>query len=59
MRAFRRILCQWDANAFETETGNTRGAALPGVDASRIKGTAHALNWQRAWRHAEDEALKP
>jgi hypothetical protein len=34
-------------------------ASLPGVDASRINGSAHALNWQRAWRHAEEEGLKP
>jgi hypothetical protein len=32
---------------------------LPGVDDSRTAGTAHALNWQRAWRHAEAEALRP
>ena len=32
---------------------------LPGVDASRTNGTAHALNWQRAWRHAEDKAMRP
>lgn len=34
-------------------------ASLPGVDASRTTGSAHALNWQRAWRQAEDEALRP
>ena len=28
---------------------------LPGVAASRTKGTARALNWQRAWRHVEDQ----
>jgi hypothetical protein len=33
--------------------------ALPGIDVSRTAGHAHALNWQRAWRHAEDEALQP
>ena len=32
---------------------------LPGVDAARLQGTAHALNWQRAWRQAEDAALRP
>lgn len=32
---------------------------LPGIDASRTQGAAHALNWQRAWRHAEDNALRP
>lgn len=34
-------------------------AALPGIDASRTSGHAHALNWQRAWQHAEDKALQP
>jgi hypothetical protein len=32
---------------------------LPGVDAARLQGTAHTLNWQRAWRQAEDAALRP
>ncbi len=32
---------------------------LPGVDAQRLQGAAHALNWQRAWRQAEDAALRP
>jgi hypothetical protein len=41
------------------EDATTVPAALPDVDASRTKGTAHALNWQRAWRHAEDASLQP
>lgn len=32
---------------------------LPGVDALRLRSAAHALNWQRAWRQAEDAALRP
>jgi hypothetical protein len=31
---------------------------LPGVDTSRTGGAAHALNWQRAWRQAEDMGLR-
>jgi hypothetical protein len=31
---------------------------LPGVDPARTAGNAHALNWHRAWRHAEDAAFK-
>jgi hypothetical protein len=32
--------------------------ALPGVQPERLQGPAHALNWQRAWRQAEDAALR-
>lgn len=32
--------------------------SLPGIDDARLRGAAHALNWQRAWRQAEDEALR-
>jgi hypothetical protein len=32
---------------------------LRNVDAWRLQGNAHALNWQRAWRQAEDAALRP
>jgi hypothetical protein len=56
----------WRALDAEVRSAQSRGddattvpTALPGVDASRTKGTAHAFNWQRAWRHAEDEAMKP
>jgi hypothetical protein len=56
----------WSALDAEVRHAQSRGddattvpTMLPGVEASRTKGTAHALNWQRAWRHAEDEALKP
>jgi hypothetical protein len=41
------------------DDATTVQTSLPGIDASRTRGTAHALNWQRAWRHAEDEALRP
>ena len=41
------------------DDATTMPTSLPGVDASRTTGKAHALNWQRAWRHAEDEALRP
>ena len=56
----------WSALDAEVRHAQSRGddattvpTMLPGVDVSRTMGTAHALNWQRAWRHAEDEALKP
>lgn len=56
----------WNALDAAVRSAQSRGddattvpTPLPGVDASRTKGTAHALNWQRAWRHAEDEALQP
>jgi hypothetical protein len=56
----------WNALDAAVRNAQSRGddattvpTALPGVDASRTSGTAHALNWQRAWRHAEDEAMKP
>jgi hypothetical protein len=56
----------WNALAAAIQGAQSRGddatalqTSLPGVDASRTAGTAHALNWQRAWRHAEDSALKP
>jgi hypothetical protein len=56
----------WTALDAEVRNAQSRGddattvpTTLPGVDASRTKGTAHALNWQRAWRHAEDESLRP
>jgi hypothetical protein len=56
----------WSALDAEVRSAQSRGddatsvpLTLPGVEATRTKGSAHALNWQRAWRHAEDEALKP
>jgi hypothetical protein len=56
----------WNALDAEVHDAQSRGddatavpTTLPAVDASRTMGTAHALNWQRAWRHAEDEAFKP
>ena len=56
----------WSALDAEVRNAQSRGddattvpTTLPGVDASRTKGTAHALNWQRAWRHAEDASLQP
>jgi hypothetical protein len=56
----------WNALDAAVRSAQARGddattvpTTLPGVDGSRTKGTAHALNWQRAWRHAEDEALRP
>ncbi len=56
----------WNALDAEVHNAQSRGddatavpTTLPAVDASRTMGTAHALNWQRAWRHAEDEAFKP
>jgi hypothetical protein len=59
-------IAYWNALDVEVRSAQSRGddattvpTALPGVDASRTKGRAHALNWQRAWRHAEDEAMKP
>jgi hypothetical protein len=59
-------IAYWSALAAEVHSAQSRGddattvpTTLPGVDASRTKGTAHALNWQRAWRHAEDEAMTP
>jgi hypothetical protein len=59
-------IAYWSALDAEVRNAQSRGddattvpTTLPGVDASRTRGTAHALNWQRAWRHAEDEALKP
>jgi hypothetical protein len=59
-------IAYWSALDAEVRNAQSRGGdattvptTLPGVDASRTNGTAHALNWQRAWRHAEDEALKP
>jgi hypothetical protein len=59
-------IAYWSALDAEVRNAQSRGddattvpTTLPGVDASRTKGSAHALNWQRAWRHAEDEALKP
>jgi hypothetical protein len=55
----------WNALDTAVRSAQARGddattvpTTLPGVDASRAKGTAHALNWQRAWRHAEDDALR-
>lgn len=59
-------LAYWDALDAAVRGAQARGeeattvqTSLPGVEASRTAGTAHALNWQRAWRHAEDEALRP
>lgn len=56
----------WSALDAEVRNAQSRGddattvpTTLPGVDASRTRGTAHALNWQRAWRHAEDASLQP
>lgn len=31
--------------------------SLPGIEAARIAGAAHALNWQRAWRQTEEAAF--
>jgi hypothetical protein len=59
-------IAYWSALDAEVRSAQSRGgdattvpAMLPGVEASRTSSAAHALNWQRAWRHAEDEALKP
>ena len=55
----------WSALDAEVRRAQSRGddattvvKRLPGVDLSRTQGTAHALNWQRAWRHAEDASLQ-
>jgi len=59
-------LAYWNALEAAVRSAQSRGddattvqTSLPGIDASRTAGRAHALNWQRAWRHAEDEALRP
>ena len=59
-------LAYWNALDDAVHSAQSRGGdattmptALPGIDASRTSGPTHALNWQRAWRHAEDEALRP
>jgi hypothetical protein len=59
------IAC-WNALDAQVRSAQSRGddattvpTTLPGVEASRTTGTAHAMNWQRAWRHAEDESLRP
>lgn len=59
-------IAYWNALDAEVRRAQSRGddattvqTTLPGVDPSRTNGAAHALNWQRAWRHAEDESLRP
>jgi len=49
----------WNALDAAVRSAQARGddattlpASLAGVDASRTQGTVHALNWQRAGRHA-------
>jgi hypothetical protein len=59
-------IAYWNALDAAVRSAQSRGddattvqTSLPGIDASRTAGRAHALNWQRAWRLAEDEALRP
>lgn len=54
----------WQALEVAVRDAQSRGGdattvptTLPAVDASRTQGAAHALNWQRAWRQAEDDGL--
>ncbi len=61
-----RHIAYWNALDAAVRGAQARGdeattvqTSLPGIEASRTAGTAHALNWQRAWRHAEDEAFLP
>jgi hypothetical protein len=37
----------------------TQAQALPGIEPALLRSPVHALNWQRAWRQAEDAAFAP
>lgn len=39
--------------------GTQTGRTLAGVDAAQLSSLAHELNWQLAWRQAEDAAFAP
>lgn len=56
----------WDALAAAIDAAQASGGdgtqtsqALPGVDAVQLSSLAHELNWQLAWRQAEDAAFAP
>jgi hypothetical protein len=59
-------LAYWEALRAAVRAAQARGgdaseppAPSAGTDAARMRGAAaHALNWQRAWRQAEDAALR-